>query len=320
MCCGALSAAQSKSKPFLYIVGGRFRQWTLRNCERLLLNPLACSWEVIQPLNENRGSLGLAACGPKLLAVAGSGLHSNLSSCEVLDLHVESQSPWEAGPELRSQARHALSVCVKGDTEVFAVGGWMHGVEGSTAVESCQLSMSNRDFSSWQRRAPMSRARRLHGSAFIGDKLFTFGGCLGHEHGQWTTSSVECYDPNLDCWYDVGCMPGAGPVSVVSVQQQSAVLILHGKPAGEPNFFSFDPFSGGALFQQLKPLPLPSWNGMCASAFGTDVYVVGGRSGGKWTKTAWRYCTLTDNWYQLPSATISRRRAAAAIALVQATE
>lgn len=312
------SAAASGGEAFLYAVGGRFRGWTLRSCERLPLAALESGWQAEAKLLEHRGSLGLAACGSRLLAVAGGGLRSNLATCEVLDAAapLEHRS-WRDAPPLVEEARHALSCAQAGNT-VYAVGGWQFGAEGSSGLESCGFDPATSTFTPWKSLAPLAVARRLHGAAFVAGRLFVFGGALGHAPGRWGTSSVESYDPLEDRWEAIGSLPFEGRTCAAAVGETTAMVFVQGG-SGRGGCFRFQPGAvGGPLFEAAAPLPLEAWHGMSATSLGTDAFLVGGTSAGRWTRAAWRYCSLSDSWHELPAMTTPRRRAAVAVALVPA--
>lgn len=293
---------------FLYLVGGRFRGWTLRSCERLSLAHPDRGWEVCEPLLENRGSHGLAACGSTLLAVGGGGRSSNLLSCETLNVQSGAKERWQAGPDSVFEARHAQAVCAHGN-RVYCVGGWARGSEGSPALETCEQSSAG-IFGPWSRRSPMAAGRRLHGAAFADERLVVFGGL----RPDGPTAAIEAYDPAEDRWEAVGEMPVRGAACAAAVEGGGYQVFVQSGLAG--GAFRYD---GGRL-RPTRPLPLPDWYGMCAASLGSDVFLLGGTSAGSWTKAAWRYCSLTDNWHHLPPISASRRRAAAAVVIVPTIE
>jgi hypothetical protein len=76
-------------RAYLYAVAGRNRGETLGTSERMLipddLNTAPSGWEWCPMLQEPRGSHGAASIDGKVYAIAGGGMKSNLTSCEIYD-------------------------------------------------------------------------------------------------------------------------------------------------------------------------------------------------------------------------------------------
>ena len=79
---------------FLFAVGGRSRGNTVGFVDRFSF--AKNSWSHAPRMKEPRGSLGVAASSEGILfALAGSGVDSNLSTCEYLDLRQpEEEQEW----------------------------------------------------------------------------------------------------------------------------------------------------------------------------------------------------------------------------------
>ena len=69
-------------------------------------------------------------------------------------------------------------------------------------------------------------------------------------------------------------------------------------------------------YHPLGQLPLPEWFGFSACAHGSDVYVMGGSTKGRWTGALWRYGTADGTWTALAPMNFVRRRTAAATVVV----
>ncbi len=86
---GAQIGTFKGKRAYLYAVAGRNRGETLGTAERMLipddLSIAPSGWEWCPMLQEPRGSHGAASIDGKVYAIAGGGMKSNLTSCEVYE-------------------------------------------------------------------------------------------------------------------------------------------------------------------------------------------------------------------------------------------
>mmetsp|Transcript_14448 Transcript_14448/g.21718 ORF Transcript_14448/g.21718 Transcript_14448/m.21718 type:complete len:368 (-) Transcript_14448:139-1242(-) len=321
--CGSSHETGKKPKPQLlndsnipsnvrvYVVGGRLRGRTLSAVQRLSIG--SGEWVSETPMLENRGSHGAVFLNGMLYAIGGGGLHSNLSTCEVYD-----GREWKLiAPSQIS--RHALSV-TSYKNKIYAVGGWVDGTLCSGAVESYDTTPYDLAEPQWTVLPSLISARRLHGVAALKDRLYAFGGCLDDPH--WHTDSAEVLDlaalevaqdsNESNCqWRQLeNRIPATGGVTAVALSPY-IFLFLHGKYVAR-----YDPEDDS--YTRLSDLPVFDWHCFDATAISsTQIVLLGGAAGGKWSKVVYKYDAQNDTWEDMPSMKQAKRRCACAAVLGQ---
>eukprot|EP00466_Bigelowiella_natans_P011592 jgi/Bigna1/42487/e_gw1.65.67.1 len=201
-------ASSSSSSYYIYAVGGRVRGRTIGTVERFSVSKGI--WETCARIAEPRGSLAMAAVGTQVFAIGGSGIASNLDSCECLEtsLSDDLKTPWQKCPTIGT-ARHALAATESGG-KIWVVGGWKYGDQSSGETECLDLrkhfetnaSNTNSEGGAgryfWRPCSSLNVARKLHGLTSLGGKLYVFGGMAANSFKP--LSSAECYDPQSDKW------------------------------------------------------------------------------------------------------------------------
>ena len=274
----------------LFIIGGRNRGKTLKTCEKLNLGARseAQEWARVPAyLINNRGSHGTTVLGKKIYAMGGGGIKSNLGTLEVLNTS-KIMNSWKVLAPM-TVSRHALTAVSTQSGYLFAIGGTTSGnsgyinsewaqpdKEGNICCDVVEMYDVNKD--EWSLRAPMRHARRLHGSCVSDGKIYVFGGCCNDP--VWFTDKAEVYDPQIDAWDDLPCMPYAGEASAVSTIDSSIFVLIHGK-----GIWLFDPLR--LLYKNLGPLPIVDWHCFCLTTVKHTIFVCGGMEAGKVCKATY---------------------------------
>jgi hypothetical protein len=193
-------------------------------------------------------------------------------------------------------------------------GGWVDGSKCSAATEVYVPSAEPHEAGGtgtdqWLALPPLTKARRLHGVAASGNKLFVFGGCCDDPH--WYTDSVEVLDLSSGegegGWQELPSrVPFAGELSAVAVDP-FILLFLNGRAV-----VRYDPAED--THTTLSDLPVEDWH--CFDTVytgGGHVMVLGGTSKGVWTTAAFDYDVKSDEWTELPAMTQAKRRAACTV-------
>eukprot|EP00961_Rhodomonas_salina_P103890 1397909-Rhodomonas_salina.2 len=175
-------ADRHRDGAFLYVIGGRDRGKTLGLVERFSFKDQL--WETCPHMLIQRGSHGAATLSNRVFALAGGGIHSNLSSSEVFDHRAWE---WKETASMTTE-RHALSVAAT-DKHIYAIGGWMNGSVCTSSVERYD-AVSN----AWTECAGLLQPRRLHGVAAVGENIYVFGGVSllsRHSPGPYPNTSTD---------------------------------------------------------------------------------------------------------------------------------
>jgi N-acetylneuraminic acid mutarotase len=297
-----LLTAESSSKSFVVVTGGRLRGKTLLSCERY--NVLQSKWESFTNMLENRGSHGVAVIDRTLYAVGGGGLSSNLSSCEKIVM--PHSKNWEYFASMNTKSpRHALSV-IAHNSRIYAIGGWCHG---STCTGEMEIYDTEKDL--WSIGPSLNVPRRLLSTTvWKGRILVAIGGCC--VDGDWNSSAVETFDCDdsspAKAWIRKPDAPLSGQTSAATIYNDLVYVFFHGLN----KVYEYNPES--EAWRCIVTLPIPDW-----SCFQTVImeqrfiFCIGGASRGKWLNKVWVLDALDNSWWELPSMKTPRRRAAAAL-------
>lgn len=291
---------------YIYVLGGRIRGKTLGTVERFHINKQL--WELCPSMIENRGSHCAAVLDQnELYAIAGGGFHSNLSSCEMLNL---STNTWKLISTMKS-CRHALSSTVL-NNKIYVIGGWENGSRCSDIVE-----VYNKITNEWSLCTPLPTPRRLIGCTSFDHLIYTFGGQVNDpdfinmkgKKKDWVSDVVEVYDTVTNTWrMTLQKMPCAGCVGAVTIDR-SIFVFVHGQ-----NAYHYQPETD--IYTLLSTLPQPEWYCFDVVAVGSVAYLVGGVSQGNWGRGSFSYHTNTGVWEPLPLMNKCRRRCAAAVVMI----
>ena len=154
----------------------------------------------------------------------------------------------------------------------------------------------------WHTCRPLITARKLHGIAAVGKRVFVFGGGGTDES---ILKSAEEYDVDEDVWRPIRDLPVEAYASAAAVGNV-IYIFLWGK-----HVCKYDTCTG--LYTQAGSLPLPEYFGFSTVAHEGNIYVLGGQTKGQRRAIAYRYDTAGDSWHPLPPMKIVRRRCAAVI-------
>lgn len=276
---------------YIYVTGGRFRGKTLNCIERYCCG--TNTWESLPDMTEHRGSHGSVVISPYLYILGGGGLHSNLATCEKIDCTDNQKLSMQ--PML--SFRHALAVVSDNLRFLYAVGGWIDGsvcskdLERYDVIENC-----------WDTLSPMPTGRRLLGAAYLGEKIYCFGGnCQDHD---WNTNVLEIYDVASDSW-STGCpLPHSGQTSAIAILD-FIFVVVHGKC-----ILRYDPLEN-TYTEISNQLPNKSWFCFDMTVINNKIYFHGGNIEGKWSNCLWKYCPFENKWVELAPMQKVRRRCAA---------
>jgi tRNA pseudouridine38-40 synthase len=263
-------------------------------------------------MKEPRGSLGVAASSEGILfALAGSGVDSNLSTCEYLDLRQpEEEQEWKFFESVEVP-RHALAgASTNQGKKIYCIGGWKYGTVACTSVDCMDLGNKvdgeNVVSKKWVQCAPMLAERRLHGTASVDNCIYVFGGLAAGSHKPLTSSEV--YDEEKDEWKRIADLPVSASCGACSAMGQVYVVVWGLKKFG---VFRYDTVAD--KYVHMSPLPCTGWFGFAVTAFETKIYLVGGSASGKWVGYFYSYDVLEGTWERLPPLPFVRRRLAATV-------
>lgn len=298
--------ADSTDDTFLFAVGGRSRGNTIGFVDRFSF--LHRRWSHAPRLQEPRGSLGVVLNNDGVLfAIAGSGVNSNLATCEYLDLKEPlDRQEWKY---LKSVGipRHALAATsTNGGKHVYCVGGWKYGTLACKAMD--RLNVEGREFTSseWTPCAPMLSERKLHGVASLENKIYVFGGLTAGSHVPLATAEV--YDEEINAWTRIADLPKAGAYGACTVLGHVYAVVWGMKKFG---IFRYNVKTN--TYEHVSALPYSNWHGFGVASHGSKIYLVGGSESGQWTGNFSSFDVATSAWEKLPPVPYVRRRLAAAV-------
>lgn len=284
---------------YLCTAGGRVRGKTLQNGE--IYDLKNDSWASIPNITDHRGSHASAAIGQYFYILGGGGIDSNLTSIERYDI---TSNTWQKMAPMPS-ARHALNA-VTIDGRIYVVGGWVYGTVCCAALE-----IYDPDSDSWSTGLDLPTPRRLMGVASHGSRIYCFGGNIGKDD-QWTSDALDIYDTTTNTWTVGKKLPIAGQCSAVS-SGDFVYVASHGN-----HIYRYDP-TADTYTQISFQLPLPQWFGFDICAFNYSLYLLGGATGGRFSKQLWRYDIIDNSWKKCAEMKQERRRCSAAIITVNAS-
>ena len=142
-------------------------------------------------MKDPRGSLGtvLTHTG-RIYSIAGSGVKSNLNSCEYLDTNEPfERQEWKYGPSLEVP-RHAVASTFSLETKkIYCVGGWKFGTTSCSSLDSLIVNATHNATSitpessptleerkpltenEWRACPRLPTARKLHGVCSKNSKI-----------------------------------------------------------------------------------------------------------------------------------------------------
>jgi N-acetylneuraminic acid mutarotase len=271
---------------YFYIIGGRERGITLSTVERYSL--FENKWESLPSLNEPRGSLAAAYMNNKIYIMGGGGCNCNLNTCEALDIN---NNTWKSVASL-SVARHALTSTI--NNKLFVIGGW---IAGTISAPICESYDADKD--KWTTHSQLNIPRRLHGVASHKEYIYVFGGSTAESS---EISSVECYNTLTDEWCEVQNMPSVARPVALTIGEY-IYLILGGR-----YILKYSP--GRDEYENVEngKLPLFEWYGFSAEEYEGKIYIFGGTTKGKLTKSVYSFDTNIYIWEEVCKMKTVRRR------------
>eukprot|EP00943_MAST-04B_sp_MAST-4B-sp1_P006301 g6301.t1 len=295
---------------YLYAVGGRSRGRTIGLTNRYSFRTKL--WERGPTMNEPRGSLGVVLTDiGRIYSIAGSGVKSNLNSCEYLNANEPlKDQQWKLCASLEIP-RHALSATFSiKSRKIYCVGGWKYGKESCATLDALEVQ-GNEDKEKqegrWVSCPRLLTARKLHGVCSKNNKIYIFGGTTAGSFKPLT--SAEMYDEATMKWSRIRDLPRPAQCCATTVCDE-VYVILWGNPK---NTGILHYSTKNDKYTKMSKLPISNWFGFAATSFGTKIYLVGGIENGKWTGAFYSFDVLTKKWEELPSLPFTRRRLSAVV-------
>ena len=150
-------------------------------------------WRIISPLKQRKSGNALVSCNGFLYALGGWDGYRCLSSVEKLgDLKGE----WCNIEPMKTPRK--LLAAVNCDGAIYAIGG-QSGKEKSTSLKTVEKYDSTAN--TWKDVRHMNFKRRFHAACVLRNKIYVIGGIDPHDN---EVTEIECYDPILDTWSNVG--------------------------------------------------------------------------------------------------------------------
>ena len=323
---------------YLYAIGGRSFGKTIGLTNRYSFQTKL--WERGPTMNEPRGSLGVVFTDTGLIySIAGSGVKSNLNSCEYLNVNKPlKEQNWTYGASLEVP-RHALSATYSIESKkIYCVGGWKYGKESCATLDSLHFMNNNNNGNmtnttttttqegqqehhqqteivveeeelqkKWISCPRLITARKLHGVCSKNNKIYIFGGTTAGTFKPLT--SAEVYDETKREWSPIRDLPRPAQCCATTVCNE-IYIILWGNPK---NIGILHYNTSTDTYVKISKLPISNWFGFAVTSFGTKIYLVGGIENGKWTGAFYSFDVLTKIWEQLPSLPFVRRRLSAVV-------
>jgi hypothetical protein len=312
----------------IYVCGGRLRNRTLQSCEYYSFKEQ--QWFDAPSLVENRGSHGCSVIDNCLYIVGGGGLHSNLNTCEVLQIDENENEKFCLLPSVMNTTSHALATtCHLPSRSIFSIGGWKDGSMCLNTVE--RLDIDTKTWTLLSNR--MNVARRLHSCCTLQNKLYVFGGQIdANKPGtdqEWVTDSAECYDLTINepiddnngkdnddagkrtGWQRINNMPIASITACVSIEDLGLIYVFL---QTQNKVYRYLPESDEYI--ALCKLPLKQWYGFTVTTLGTKIFLMGGITNGTWTNSFFEFDILSNTFKELPSMKQERRRCASGLVVL----
>ena len=218
----------------LYVLGGMDTTYaTLHSVERYDIE--ADTWSEDVTIPEDCGSNASAACtlGGKIY-MTGGYVRGNTLSSSTLEFDCGRQVWITRAPMPQSRVAHQVAVL---DGRIYAVGGMIecNGADSSETVTDTAVTdtavtdtmvMFDPKVNTWSPRASMKCKRCMFGIFTAGGYLYAVGGRSIWYGGGSCVSSMERYDPRLDCWEMVSAMgtPRVGFQAVCVNREQVSVF------------------------------------------------------------------------------------------------
>jgi N-acetylneuraminic acid mutarotase len=196
--------------------------------------------------------------------------------------------------------------------KLYVAGGW-----GGPSGTDRKLEIYDPRTDRWSVGADMPTAYAASGSAVLGDKLYTVGGCYALSCAGVT--DVQVYDPHTDSWSKAARYPE--PVTWTSCGAIAGKLYCAGGIAGDygdhpiKHAYVYDP--GTNSWSPIADLPNTTWGAAYTAANG-QLLVSGGVTSGAvlrptLTNQAYAYSPAANAWTALPNANLSVYRGAGAL-------
>ncbi|MEU6218222.1 carboxypeptidase regulatory-like domain-containing protein [Streptomyces sp. NPDC047022] len=195
--------------------------------------------------------------------------------------------------------------------KLYVAGGW-----GGPNGTDRKLEIYDPRTDRWSVGADMPTAYAASGSAVLGDKLYTVGGCYALSCAGVT--DVQVYDPHTDSWSKAAPYPE--PVTWTSCGAIAGKLYCAGGISGDngdhpvKHAYAYDP--GTNSWSSIADLPNTTW-GAAYSAANGQLLVSGGVVSGAFrptlTNQTYAYSPAANAWTALPNANLTVYRGAGAV-------
>ncbi|XP_076232754.1 actin-binding protein IPP [Calliopsis andreniformis] len=184
----------------LYAFGGWVGEDICGSIE--VYDPITNSWTMNDELPEPRFSMGVVAY-EGLIYVVGGCTRTSRHRQDVMSYNPVTRKWTYLAPMLTPRSQMGITIL---DGYLYVVGGTNKHQEVLTSVERYSF-----DKNKWTTVAPMNRGRSYPAVAAVDSRLYVIGGNQSQEihfyRTRITISTVECYDPHSNKWYECASLP-----------------------------------------------------------------------------------------------------------------
>ncbi|KAG7196679.1 hypothetical protein KM043_016011 [Ampulex compressa] len=167
-----------------------------------IYDPITNTWTLNGQLPEPRFSMGVVAY-EGLIYVLGGCTHNSRHRQDVMSYNPVTREWNYLAPMLTPRSQMGITIL---DGYIYVVGGANKNHEVLRSVERYSFEKDE-----WSVVAPMNMARSYPAVAAGNSRLYVIGGDQYREinfyRTQITISTVECYDPHLNEWYECASLP-----------------------------------------------------------------------------------------------------------------
>jgi N-acetylneuraminic acid mutarotase len=189
-------------------------------------NPKTNTWRTLAPVPRKIGAGMAAPFDGKIYVMAGtdSGQFHSIAAVHEYD---PANNTWRARASMRNAREHVKGAVV--DSLIFVIGG--HSLQGSSKVNQAAVEAYSPRSNTWYDKGTMPSPRGGHGVAYLGGKLYVFGG----EAANFSVSSrVDQFDPVTNAWAKVNDIPSTSGIHAQAtvVWNGRAHLVAGSNPGG----------------------------------------------------------------------------------------